>query len=66
MQPETNLVSFEFLIFLINEELILGDLGLDGAEKRAALVCVHWLVLETEYNDCVQRRVYMQLNMDVP
>lgn len=52
--PGTHLVSLEFLIFLVNEELILGDLGLDGAEKRAALVCVHRLVLETQRRDCVQ------------
>lgn len=52
---ETHLISFEFLIFLVNEELVLGDLGLDGAEKRAALVCVHWFVLETEHNGCIQR-----------
>lgn len=53
--PQTHLISFEFLIFLVNEELVLGDLGLDGAEKRAALVCVHWFVLETEHNDCIQQ-----------
>lgn len=48
---DTHLVSFEFLILLVDEELVLGDLGLDGAEKRAALVRVHWLVLQVQCND---------------
>lgn len=43
---ETHFISFKFLIFLFNKELVLCNLWLDGAKKRAALVCVHWFILE--------------------
>ena len=48
---ETHLISFEFLIFLFDEELVLCNLWLDGAEKRAALVCVHRLILEDVWTE---------------
>lgn len=48
---ETNLISFKFLIFLFNEELVLCDLWLDGAEKSAALVGVHRFILEEGWTE---------------
>lgn len=48
---ETHLISFKFLIFLFDEELVLCDLGLDGAEKSAALVGVHRFILEEVWTE---------------
>lgn len=45
----THLISFQFLVFLFDEELVLCDLGLDGAEERAALVGVHRFVLDRSH-----------------
>lgn len=45
----TDLVSFQFLIFFLDEEVVLCNLGLNGAEKGAALVRVHRLILETSH-----------------